>query len=146
MPQNERLQTVEGPELSATELHDVLAIRTAIFVVEQNCPYQEVDGLDLAAGTTHLWFEDDGGIAAYLRLLTEGDDVRIGRVLTRPDRRRTGVSTKLMTAALDVVGSRTTVLSAQTYLTDYYRGFGYDVTGPEFVEDGIPHVPMRRNP
>ena len=144
MMTDERLLAVAGDDLTADQLHRILAIRTEIFVVEQNCPYQEVDGPDLDAGTTHVWYEDDRGIAAYLRILSDDDELRIGRVLTRADRRRTGVSSKLMAAALDRVGARVTVLSAQTYLTDYYRGFGYEVTGPEFIEDGIPHVPMRR--
>lgn len=145
MTGNERLLTIDGPDLTAAQLHRILEIRTAVFVVEQTCPYQEVDGPDLDAGTTHLWLEDADGIASYLRILTEGDVARIGRVLTREDRRRTGVSSMLMTAAIDRIGTRVSVLSAQTYLTGFYRGFGYETTGPEFIEDGIPHVPMRRD-
>lgn len=138
------LLSASGAELSPSMLYKILEVRSAIFVVEQECAYQELDGLDLRSDTTHLWFEDNQGIASYLRLLTDGSDIRIGRVLTRPDRRRTGISTALMTLALQRIGSRTTVLSAQSYLTDFYSSFGYEVSGPEFVEDGIPHVPMRR--
>ncbi len=113
-------------------------------MVEQKCAYQELDGLDLRADTTHLWVEDAHGIAGYLRLLTEDDRIRIGRVLTRADCRRTGVSTTLMNLALRATHPATTLLSAQSYLTNFYSSFGYEVSGQEFVEDGIPHVPMQR--
>lgn len=144
MAENQQLLAVLGPDLSAEQLHRILAVRTAVFVVEQNCPYQEVDGPDLDPGTTHLWIEDEHGIASYLRILSEDDVARIGRVLTREDQRRTGVSSKLMAVAIERIGARVSVLSAQTYLTGYYERFGYEATGPEFIEDGIPHVPMRR--
>lgn len=136
--------SAKGSELSASTLYKILELRSAIFVVEQECAYQELDGLDLRADTTHLWFEDEHGITAYLRLLAEGDQIRIGRVLARTDCRRTGVATTLMTLALGTTHPATTLLSAQSYLTNFYSSFGYEVSGQEFVEDGIPHVPMQR--
>lgn len=141
---DDTVRSVTGDRLTTAQLHDLLRARTAVFVVEQQCAYQEVDGLDLRPDTTHLWLADDRGIAAYLRILAEDGATRIGRVLTRPDRRGTGVSRKLMHHALFTIGSGPTILSAQTYLAAYYESLGFVIDGPEFVEDGIPHVPMRR--
>jgi len=138
-----------GPELTAAELHAVLAVRVAVFVVEQACPYPEVDGRDLDATTGHRWLADDAGIACYLRTLHQpGDDgtVRIGRVVTRADRRGEGLAARLLTGVLagtDAAG-QPTVLDAQTRLQGWYEGFGYAVTGPEFLDDGVAHVPMHR--
>lgn len=138
-----------GPELTAAELHAILALRVAVFVVEQACPYPEVDGRDLDATTGHRWLADDDGIACYLRILREpadGGAVRIGRVVTRADRRSGGLAARLVAGALAETdaASEPTVLAAQTRLRAWYEGFGYTVTGPEFLDDGVPHVPMAR--
>lgn len=138
-----------GPELTAAELHAVLALRVAVFVVEQACPYPEVDGRDLDAGTGHRWLADDTGIACYLRTLldpADGGAVRIGRVVTRADRRGQGLAARLLSDTLTEsdAGGHPTVLAAQTRLQTWYEGFGYAVTGPEFLDDGVPHVPMHR--
>ncbi len=134
-----------GPELSAAELHAVLALRVAVFVVEQACPYQEVDGRDLEPGTTHRWVADSAGVAAYLRTLAEPDGtLRIGRVVTRPDARGQGLAARLIAGVLADHPAATTVLSAQSHLQSWYDGFGYEADGPELLEDGIPHRPMRR--
>ncbi len=133
----------QGHRLSAAQLHDILRLRTAIFVVEQDCAYQEVDGLDLRPDTIHLWVTDDVGIASYARLLTEPSGHRIGRVMTRRDRRRTGISRMLMARAMTRTTGTPTMLYAQTYLIAYYESLGFQVDGAEFVEDGISHVPMR---
>lgn len=136
-----------GPDLSAAELEAVLALRVAVFVVEQACPYQEVDGRDLEPGTTHRWLADDGGVAAYLRTLQEPDGtLRIGRVVTRPDARSRGLAAQLLTGVLADHPDVPTVLAAQSRLRAWYEGFGYAVDGPEFLDDGIPHLPMRRPP
>lgn len=141
---SDQLKAARGSDLSAAQIYEILEVRSAVFVVEQECAYQELDGLDLRSDTTHMWFDDDAGIVSYLRLLTEGQLIRIGRVLTRPDHRKTGASRSLMTLALQRTDPATTVVSAQSYLTDFYASLGYDISGPEFVEDGIPHVPMHR--
>lgn len=138
-----------GPELTVAELHAVLALRVAVFVVEQACPYPEVDGRDLDAATGHRWLADDAGIACYLRTLHlpgDGGAVRIGRVVTRADRRGEGLAARLLAGVLadtDAAG-RSTALDAQTRLRAWYEGFGYAVTGPEFLDDGVAHLPMRR--
>ncbi len=135
---------VRGHELTARQLHDLLALRIDVFVVEQNCPYREVDGHDLDPTTEHLWTADELGIASALRILEDGSDRRIGRVVTRADQRGNGAASALLSAALEHLGSTSIVLDAQSYLQEFYERFGFTVTGPEFVEDGIPHVPMRR--
>ncbi|MDH4364076.1 MAG: GNAT family N-acetyltransferase, partial [Acidimicrobiia bacterium] len=92
-----------GPELTAAELHAVLALRVAVFVVEQACPYPEVDGRDLDATTGHRWLADGTGIACYVRTLHEPSDsgaVRIGRVVTRADRRGEGLAAHLLAGVL----------------------------------------------
>ena len=132
-------------ELTAAELHAFLRLRCDVFVVEQECPYPELDGRDIEPGTEHVWLADDGGILAYLRTLAEPDgSTRIGRVVTAPSARGRGLAGRLV----HHVGARTPgdiVLDAQSHLVDWYRRLGYEVDGPEFVEDGIPHVPMRRH-
>ena len=135
-------------ELTTTELYEVLRLRCDVFVVEQACAYPELDGRDTEAGTMHHWItsSDAGGpmIAAYLRALAEPDgSTRIGRVVTAPRARGRGLAAELV----GHVTERATgpvVLDAQSYLVEWYERLGYEVAGAEFVEDGIPHVPMRR--
>lgn len=138
-----------GPGLTTGELHDILALRVNVFVVEQACPYAEIDGRDLEPTTVHWWLaepaDNRAGVAAYLRTLVEPDGtVRVGRVVTRADHRNQGLSARLITAALVEVGHQETVLAAQSHLRSFYQRFGYAVSGDEFLEDGIPHLPMRR--
>jgi ElaA protein len=138
------LRTAHFAELDAATLYALLRLRVDVFVVEQRCPYPELDGRDVEPGTVHVWFEDDGAPVAYLRILNDPGTVRIGRVCTAAPRRGDGLSGRLLATALDLVDSRPCVLDAQSYLVGYYKRFGFEPDGPEFVEDGIPHVPMRR--
>lgn len=131
-------------ELDPRTAYLLWQLRESVFVVEQECPYPELDGRDLEPGTRHVWAEEGGRPVAYLRLLEDPDGVRIGRVLVAGDRRGRGLARALMDAALELVGDRPSQLAAQSYLARWYAGFGYGVSGEEFVEDGIPHVPMRR--
>jgi len=137
-----------GPEeLDSPTLYALLKLRVDVFVVEQRSPYPELDGRDLAPGTRHLWLgESRGAPLAYLRVLAEPDgSARIGRVCTAPAARGAGLSARLVTAALDLIGDATPcVLEAQSYLVGFYGRFGFAPCGEEYVEDGIPHVPMRR--
>ena len=134
-------------ELDAATLYAILRLRVDVFVVEQEAAYPELDGRDAEPGALHLWIADDDGIAAYLRMLEEPDDaVRIGRVAVAPRARGAGLAGRLVLEAVDRLGDRPCVLDAQTYLADFYERFGFVVVGPEFVEDGIPHLPMRREP
>jgi len=135
---------VAGPDLTASQLQELLALRAAVFVVEQECIYLDVDGRDLENGTEHLWFEDGSGITAAVRIIDEPGGRRLGRVVTRSDSRGNGLASKLMVSALEHLGSTTTVLDAQSHLTNFYARLGYSNDGPEFIEDGIAHTPMIR--
>jgi ElaA protein len=139
------MHTARGDTLTARELEAILVLRTAVFVVEQECPYQEVDGRDTEPGTWHAWLSDDDGVAACLRVLSEPDGHRrIGRVCTAMRARRRGLAGRLVEAALAELGAAPAVLDAQSHATDLYARFGFAPVGPEFLEDGIPHVTMRR--
>lgn len=132
-------------DLDPRTLYDLLRLRVDVFVVEQACAYPELDGRDTEPGTRHLWLADGGPPMAYLRVLGEPRGVaRIGRVVVTPAARGTGAAGRLMTAALAEIGARETVLDAQAHLVGFYERHGFTVTGPEFSEDGIPHVPMAR--
>lgn len=129
-------------DLTARELHDIVQLRVDVFVVEQDCPYRELDGRDLDA--EHLWIERDGTVVATLRLIDEGPQRRIGRVATHPDHRSGGLAAELIGAAL-ASSQPPWVLDAQSHLGDWYAGLGFVADGAEFVEDGIPHIPVRRD-
>ena len=132
-------------ELPSHTAYRLWALRSEVFVVEQAAAYLDLDGRDLEPGTRHLWAEAGGVPVATLRVLDDGDGWRIGRVATASAQRGHGVAAALMRAALVECVGRAVVLDAQSYLTDWYAGFGFVVDGAEFVdEDGIPHTPMRR--
>ena len=137
------IRTARGDALSAPDLEAILMVRTAVFVVEQECPYQEVDGRDTLSTTWHAW---TGSVDAYLRVLTEPDGTRrIGRVCTAAAARGKGLAAQLMAAALTEIGDAPSVLDAQTYAQGFYARFGYRPEGDEFDEDGIPHIRMTRS-
>lgn len=131
-------------ELPADTAYRLWALRSEVFVVEQDCPYLDLDGLDAEPSTRHLWVERGGAPVATLRLLDEGAHLRIGRVATRAAHRGAGLAAALVDAALALAGERAVVLDAQSHLVDWYTGFGFEPSGRGFVEDGIPHTPMRR--
>ncbi len=131
-------------DLDAATAYRLWALRSAVFVVEQDCPYLDLDGHDLEPATQHLWVEQDGAPVAVLRLLAEGDAVRIGRVATAPTARGNGLAARLVRAAIELAGERAVVLDAQSHLVDWYAAFGFAPSGRGFLEDGIPHTPMRR--
>ncbi|MFC4904684.1 MULTISPECIES: GNAT family N-acetyltransferase [Kocuria] len=136
-------------ELSSAQLYGLLRLRTDVFVVEQACPYPELDGRDLEPGCRHGWIERDGRVLSTLRLLVEDTPdgsalLRIGRVATAADARGQGLSAALLRAALARCGPAPVVLDAQAHLEGWYGRFGFARAGETFLEDGIPHVPMRR--
>ena len=135
-------------QLDPDTLHAVVRLRVDVFVVEQHCPYPELDGRDVEPGTEHLWLPAAGlSVAAYLRVLREPDGSRrIGRVVTHPSARGRGLAARLMAAVLARHGTVPLVLDAQSPVAGWYARWGFAVTGPQFLEDGIPHVPMRRAP
>ena len=136
-------------ELDPLTLYAILRLRAEVFVVEQSCAYLDPDGRDLEPGCVQLWIADDdaaaGTVIATARLLTEpGAGRRIGRVCTVPGARRRGLGAALMKAALDRCGDAPVVLHAQSHLTVWYEQFGFETTGHEFLDDGIPHTEMIR--
>ncbi len=132
-------------DLSSRTAYLLWQLRTDVFVVEQECAYRELDGRDLEPSTLHVWAERDGEPVGYLRVLAEPHDGRrIGRVCVSEQARGGGLAAALMRRALDQIGDRRCELDAQSYLSDWYAQWGFTVTGPEFLDDGIAHVPMAR--
>jgi ElaA protein len=135
-------------ELSVEEFHDIIALRIQIFIIEQDCPYQEVDGKDKLA--YHLFFKNEKNeVIAVTRILPQGisyDEVAIGRVVVNDNYRGTGLGNQLMSDSMKFVkekfGDVPVRLSAQKHLEKYYGNHGFESTGKEYLEDGIPHVEM----
>lgn len=131
-------------ELTTTELHDLARLRQDVFVVEQECAYADLDGRDTEPETVHVLGYDADRLVAVARVLRDPDAWRIGRVALAKDVRGTGLSTPLVAACVEAcAGEVDVVLDAQSPLTGFYAGFGFEVDGAEFLDDGIPHVPMR---
>jgi ElaA protein len=135
-------------DLPPRTAYDVWRLRQQVFVVEQDCPYPDLDGRDLEAGTRHVVLLDGDGpdqaVVGTLRLLDDGDAARIGRVVVAPAARGRGLAALMMDEAMALCGDREVRLDAQTGLAGFYEAYGFEVTGPEFDEDGIMHVPMGR--
>ena len=132
-------------ELSAEELYALLKLRSDVFIVEQNCAYPDVDGLDRQA--LHVWIERDGDVAACLRVMDRGAEseyVSIGRVVTRD--RGHGLGRMLMEAGIraakEAFGAESIYLEAQEYAAGFYEKLGFRTVSEAFVMDGIPHVRM----
>ena len=134
--------------LTLERLYALLALRQSVFVVEQNCAYLDADGKDAQA--YHLLGFDGPLLAASLRVFPpdERGDVWIGRVVTAPAVRGTGLGRPLMAEGLrrarEVFGPATCRISAQAHLAPYYGSLGFEQCGEGYLEDGIPHVPMMR--
>jgi ElaA protein len=139
---NPTIQRRRFSELSPLELHDLVKLRVDVFVVEQGCPYSDLDGRDIEPDAEHCWIDIDGTVATYLRVLRDPDGYwRIGRVVTNPNLRGRDLAATLMTEILATIG-RPVRIHAQAHLAGWYRQFGFEVSGPEFDEDGIAHLPM----
>jgi ElaA protein len=121
-PKTVALRRSWAKDLDAATLYDLLKLRVEVFVVEQECPHPELDGRDVLGEKS----------------------VRIGRVCTKRSMRGRGHTTRLLCAALAEVGDYPCRINAQTYLTDMYRQHGFIPDGDEFLDDGVPHVPMLR--
>lgn len=132
-------------QLTTSELYSILKLRVDVFVVEQSCPYPDLDGRDQEA--IHVYLEEAGRIVAYLRIMDRGvesDNVSIGRVLTSI--RGKGLGKKIMEegirAAKETFKADKIYIEAQTYAKKFYEKLGFEQTSEEFVLDGIPHVKM----
>ena len=136
-------------ELTLAELYAILRLRSEVFVVEQDCVFLDMDGKDLQVQTEHLMAWENGALLAYCRLLepalNDGQAV-IGRVITAPAARGTGLGHELMRRAKDEVArlwpGQPVYLGAQARLRAYYAGHGFVPVTEEYIEDGIPHVGM----
>jgi len=138
-----RIVAVPFEHLDTTTAYEVWRLRQQVFVVEQECAYEDLDGRDTEPGTRHVLMTDDDRLVGYARVLDDGEVWRVGRVLLAPEARGRGLADPLMEMALSVCPGRDVVLDAQSPLRKWYETFGFEVTGAEFVEDGIPHLPMR---
>jgi len=136
--------------LTSLELYALLQLRSEVFVVEQTCPFQDIDGLDQAAHHL-LGRTETGELAAYARLFGPGHSyaqASIGRVVTAPRYRRVGLGRQLLGQAIggceELFGSQPIKIGAQLYLQAFYESFGFVQQGEGYLEDGIPHIYMLR--
>lgn len=141
------IQVKNFSELTVDELYELLRLRSEVFVVEQNCVYQDIDNKDQLA--LHILGVSEQKLVAYTRCFPPGiyfEEAAIGRVVVADSARGTGLGHSIMEASLTAIKKRfntTTVkLSAQTYLKDFYTTHGFSEVGEEYLEDGIPHIAM----
>lgn len=135
-------------ELSLSEFHDIIQLRLDIFVVEQDCPYLDLDGKDKIA--YHFFGRTgDGKTVAYTRLFGPDEyykEAAIGRVVVHQDYRKDGLGFELMTKSIEQIESlyntKTIKIGAQRYLRKFYESLGFESTGEDYMEDGIPHTYM----
>ena len=132
-------------ELDIHDLYEIMKLRCDVFIVEQECHYEDIDGRDINA--IHVYLKDDNEIVGYLRILDKGvvfKEVSIGRVIAK--RRRVGIGSELIKAGLIAAKKYNNddkiKIEAQVYAKSFYERVGFKVCGAEFLEDGIPHVPM----
>ncbi|MDH5889506.1 GNAT family N-acetyltransferase [Vibrio splendidus] len=137
-------------ELSTQQLYQLLKLRVDVFVVEQNCPYPELDGKDTLAGVEHLLGYADAELVACARLLPPGtsyDNTSIGRVATKQSARGDGLGHQLIKEALtrcETLWPSTTIdIGAQQHLENFYANHGFETISEMYLEDDIPHVDMR---
>ncbi|NIG52933.1 GNAT family N-acetyltransferase [Chitinophaga sp. Cy-1792] len=143
-----RWETKKFEELSTTELYAILHLRSEIFVVEQNCPYQDLDYSDQKA--LHLMgYDEEGRLAAYTRLFDKGikfKEASIGRVVTAAFARGKGAGRSLMEESIHQVykhfGTQPIRIGAQQYLEKFYGSLGFTTVSDMYLEDNIPHVEM----
>lgn len=135
-------------ELTTSELHNIFRLRVNVFVVEQNCAYPEIDGLDPYC--IHMVAQKDGRIQAYARLVPEGLKGKlpaISRVIVAPEARGTGLGRELVQRSRDCIANDWNedeiFLQAQSHLEAFYASLGFRSVSSEYLEDGIPHIDMK---
>ena len=141
------IEVLTFEELTTKKLYDILRLRSEIFIVEQDCVYQDIDGKDERA--IHVMGWEDGILVAYARCFKGGDyfeEAGIGRILVRENYRKMHYGHKITNAAIEVTQKRYNAekikISAQTYLVTFYEHHGFKTVGDRYMEDGIPHVAM----
>ena len=137
----------EFKELTAEELYEILKLRINIFIVEQNCPYEECDDKD--KNSYHLYLKEDDKILAYLRVVKKGisyDEISIGRVVVNSKYRGQNLGRELMIKAINFITEKLKEkdirISAQLYLEEFYKSFGFKSVTEQYLEDNIPHIEM----
>jgi len=137
-------------ELTSIELYEIIKLRIDIFVVEQNCPYPELDRKDYKA--IHHFIKDNDEIVAYLRILPKGisyDEMSIGRFIVKKNHRGRGLAKKILKNAINYIEKKLNEteirLSGQKYLEKFYNSFEFDTVSDVYLEDDIPHVEMLYN-
>lgn len=137
-------------QLTTSELYDILRLRIEVFVVEQTCYYQDIDGRDNEPNTLHLCCYQDDELVGYLRILAPNVSysgyASFGRVVTSDSARGQGLGHQLVVRALELVTTHfpgfDCKISAQSHLTGYYQKHGFVTVGEEYLEDDIPHIGM----
>ncbi|HEY9185512.1 MAG TPA: GNAT family N-acetyltransferase [Salegentibacter sp.] len=134
-------------ELSLDQLYQILQLRSEVFVVEQNCVYQDIDGKDGEA--LHILGYKDEILVAYTRCFEQGlyfEEAAIGRVIVKENYRKYGFGHEILEASIKAIKERFKTtrikLSAQQYLIEFYESHGFATTGEGYLEDGIPHIAM----
>ncbi|MFK8039054.1 MAG: GNAT family N-acetyltransferase [Crocinitomicaceae bacterium] len=135
-------------ELNTIELYHLIELRTNVFVVEQDCPYPELDNKDQKA--IHVWAKDNEVVVAVARILPPGisypNDWSFGRIATHADYRGKSIGRALMQSMMEYMKSHhpnsSIRISAQAHLDEFYNSFGFEPTGKSYLEDGIPHIEM----
>ena len=135
-------------DLTVNEFHDILQLRINIFIVEQNCPYPELDNKDKIA--FHLFgIDKNNKIIAYTRIFKPGDfykEAAFGRVVVHEEYRNQKIGSQLVKETIiethKLFGNINIKIGAQTYLKDFYQSFGFQQVGDDYIEDGIPHIHM----
>lgn len=140
---------VSFDELSALQIYQTLALRNQVFVVEQNCIYQDLDGKDLLDGVLHLLFIKNNEVVAYSRLLPKGisfDSPSIGRIVVSPQHRGQNLGRAIIRASIQKIQQiwprQGITIGAQVYLTSLYGEFGFEKISQEYLEDGLAHIDM----
>lgn len=135
-------------ELTNTEIYNILKIRAEVFVVEQNCVYNDIDDKDVKA--IHMFIKEGSNIVAYLRVLKKCDEkISFGRVLVERNSRKKGYAIELISKALNLINEKwpekNIIIEAQSYLKKFYESFGFEAIKSEHIEDGIPHYWMEKS-
>lgn len=129
-------------ELGINELYEILRLRVDVFVVEQNCPYSEIDGIDKDA--FHIFAKEDGEIGAYARIYKEDGKVHLGRVISKEIRKGHGslILNEAIKAAYENYGNEKIHIEAQTYAKEFYEKVGFEQRSQPYLLDGIEHIKM----
>jgi ElaA protein len=145
-----RFECKQFSDLTPYELYEIIFLRNEVFVVEQNCVFQDADHKDQNAYHLMAWIENE--LAGYTRLIPAGvayEQMSIGRVVTSPKHRRSGVGKQLMKESINkcyqLFGKNRIKIGAQLYLKHFYESFQFQQIGEGYLEDGIPHIYMIRD-